>query len=256
MYKTHPNFNTPNDSVTIWRYMDITKLLSLLTESALFFCRADLLDDEAECITPLFQKKIYAKDVGVQDDYMVDYIAIERKSESYQKRYTTINCWHINEFESTAMWKVYLNNSDGVVIKSTVGRLKSALKSHTENDIYIGKVNYVDYSKEIWGNYLYYPLIHKRSFFKYEQELRALIRHSPSNEEFDIVRENGGLDFDKLDGIKNGGVFINLDLGALIEEIIVPPKMETWKIKAIKNICERYLDKISINKSQIDNIII
>ena len=37
-----------NENAKIWRYMDFTKLVSLLEKRALFFCRSDKLGDPFE----------------------------------------------------------------------------------------------------------------------------------------------------------------------------------------------------------------
>src|ERR1022692_3306148 len=42
-YTEHPEFCLPERDRTIWRYIDFTKLVSLLEKQALFFARADLL---------------------------------------------------------------------------------------------------------------------------------------------------------------------------------------------------------------------
>jgi hypothetical protein len=45
----HPVFTKPQDpNVPIWRYMDFTKFVSMLENSALYFCRSDLLGDPFE----------------------------------------------------------------------------------------------------------------------------------------------------------------------------------------------------------------
>ena len=49
MYKEHPVFEKPeNENTKIWRYLDFTKFVSLLDKSALFFTRADRLNDPFE----------------------------------------------------------------------------------------------------------------------------------------------------------------------------------------------------------------
>src|SRR4051812_13772384 len=48
MYCSHDCFPTPEDDTPIWRYMDITKSLSLLKESVLYFSRLDTFDDPFE----------------------------------------------------------------------------------------------------------------------------------------------------------------------------------------------------------------
>ena len=42
MYIEHPDFEQPKDESTkVWRYMDISKFLSLLETSSLYFTRSD-----------------------------------------------------------------------------------------------------------------------------------------------------------------------------------------------------------------------
>ena len=48
MCEEHPAFSPPSDDAVLWRYMDFTKFVSLLDRSALFFARADKLNDPFE----------------------------------------------------------------------------------------------------------------------------------------------------------------------------------------------------------------
>ena len=49
MYQKHPEFEEPsNENIKIWRYLDFTKFVSYLDRKALFFTRADKLDDRFE----------------------------------------------------------------------------------------------------------------------------------------------------------------------------------------------------------------
>ena len=36
---------------------------------------------------------------------------------------TAVNCWHINEHESAAMWDLYLKSNEGIAIQSTYQKL-------------------------------------------------------------------------------------------------------------------------------------
>src|SRR5262249_52953837 len=93
-----------------------------------------------------------------------------------------LNCWHMNEYESAAMWKVYLRSNEGVAIQSTFGRLISCLGRERRFSIYIGRVAYIDYrTGVIPESSEYEPFLHKRKSFEYEREVRALIDIS-SNE--------------------------------------------------------------------------
>ena len=59
-----------------------------------------------------------------------------------------ISSWHINEYESFAMWQIFTKNNEGLAIQSTIKRLQEALKPETKTTQYIGEVNYIDYKKE------------------------------------------------------------------------------------------------------------
>lgn len=49
MYKEHPIFIPPvNPDIKLWRYIDFTKLVSLLSREQLFFSRADKFADPFE----------------------------------------------------------------------------------------------------------------------------------------------------------------------------------------------------------------
>lgn len=49
MFEPHPDVNPPsNPDVPIWSYMDLARLVSLLSHRALWFSRADLLGDPHE----------------------------------------------------------------------------------------------------------------------------------------------------------------------------------------------------------------
>jgi len=53
MYKDHPAFRKPTDSnISLWRYQDMARLVSLLEYKSLYFCRSDLLPDKFEGSLP------------------------------------------------------------------------------------------------------------------------------------------------------------------------------------------------------------
>ena len=46
MYEKHPVFFQPDDEeIKVWRYMDFTKLISLIDSRRLYFTRADKFND-------------------------------------------------------------------------------------------------------------------------------------------------------------------------------------------------------------------
>ena len=151
MYEKHRAFETPPDNCTIWRYMSFTKFSWLVAKESLFFSRLDQHSDEWEGL------------VSTKPD-----IIEHRKYIRFTKY---INCWHINDSESEAMWKLYGPLGETVSIKSTVGSLIKSLKSAIP--AFIGKVNYSE--GEIPDENLYWPVLFKRKPFQHEEELRLCI---------------------------------------------------------------------------------
>ena len=64
-------------------------------------------------------------------------------------RQVFISCWHRSEYESAAMWKLYLKSDEGVAISTTCDRLSRCFKDGTPHDIFIGEVDYLDYTRQV-----------------------------------------------------------------------------------------------------------
>jgi len=158
------------------------------------------------------------------------------------RKNTVMNCWHINEYESAAMWRLYLKSDEGVAIQSTFKRLKDSLNSYPE-DVYIGQVKYVDYKRNIIpeGN-LFYPYTHKRKSFEYERELRAVIGEMPV--------EAGK--FDSKKELFDVGAYIPVYLDVLVERIFLPPQAPDWFGELVKSIIEKYDLKKEVVQSNLD----
>jgi hypothetical protein len=149
-------------------------------------------------------------------------------------KHTFVNCWHINDMQSDAMWKLYLHSNEGVAIRSTVGSLKESL-IEKEPDIFIGKIKYIRYSKDVIPEGTLSPYFHKRKAFEHENELRAVIQKvkldSKGNPAFGIATNKSGLT-------------IPIDIDKLIKRIVISPKCLQWQRELVISI----LDKYGINK--------
>ena len=140
MYQTRNNFTPPPDDAVLWRYMSFTKFVSLLTTKALFFARADKLGDPFEGslsqlnvdLSPVINSGIPEEQISLLHNHIKD-----------QRRFVLVNCWHENEHESDAMWKLYSGNGEGIAIKTDFHSLKMSLVG--KDNVYIGRVSYVDY---------------------------------------------------------------------------------------------------------------
>src|ERR1035441_2743983 len=92
-------------------------------------------------------------------------------AQSYRRR-LFVNCWHLGELESEAMWRIYCGREDGVAVVLPYNRLRDSL---TEANTYIGAVNYIRFNVEVINSGDSYSLaMHKRKEFEYEQEARIV----------------------------------------------------------------------------------
>jgi len=241
MYKEHPDFESPqNENAKIFRYMDFPKFVSLLDTSALFFSRADKLGDPFE---GSFSKanielrpQVYKGEVPQKA-----FVQLGEFIKSL-KKFTFINSWYLNEYESAGMWKSYLKSNEGIAIQSTFKKLKDSLKDK-EHSIHIGKVKYIDYEKD-WmpeGN-SFYPFLHKRKNFEHEQELRVVIQ--------DVPLKGGKIDFSTP--LFDEGLYVSVDLNVLIDRIYLAPTCPKWLSELTESVTKKYgLDK-EVKQSSLD----
>ncbi|MFR1761868.1 hypothetical protein [Frisingicoccus sp.] len=132
---------------TLWKYMDLSKFLNLLS-GKLYFNNVFNFEDVFECRIPTKRdkvQKVYRKEQGewklVADESRKALVKVE---EDIGKR-TFVCCFHKNECESAFMWKLYAENK-GVAIKTTEERIRESLGENKKR-IVIKPVDYMDYKK-------------------------------------------------------------------------------------------------------------
>ena len=232
MYLNNPNIKLPEDPDTIvWKYLDLSKFLDLLLSQKLFMSRSDKFEDQYE---GTFSEPTYEeiKKLSINNPEFLHYYKSHREK-------VAISSWHINEYESFAMWQIFTQNSEGIAIQSTVNRLKKALNSETQYQQYIGEVNYIDYKKEyIPFDDMFFPFLFKRKSFQYEREVRILS---------DVTQSNIKL---------NDGLKINVDINQLIEKIYIHPKSENWYKNLVIELVSKLGFDFTIEKSDLESDIL
>ncbi len=180
MYEQHPSFDEPPNETVIWRYMNLSKFAAMLFNSSLFFSRIDQLGDTTEGTIQL--KLLMSQDRAVksdrEEDNPVTYktnLDVYLGSIEMMRLSTFVNCWFMSEHESMLMWRQYVND-EGIAIKSTFGKLKTASSDSKQHKINLGMIKYLDYHHEmIPMENLFNLFTHKRVFFSDEREVRAVI---------------------------------------------------------------------------------
>ena len=232
MYLTSPNIQLPEDPDTIvWKYLDLSKFLDLLLSQKLFMSRSDKFEDQYEGTfsEPTFEE---IKKLAINNPDFLDYYKTHREK-------VAISSWHINEYESFAMWQIFTQNSEGLAIQSTIRRLQKALEPEKNLKQYIGQVNYIDYKKEyIPFDDMFFPFLFKRKSFQYEREVRILS---------DVTQSNIKL---------NDGLKINVDINQLIEKIYIHPKSENWYKNLVIELVSKLGFDFTIEKSDLESDIL
>jgi hypothetical protein len=232
MYVGNSNIKLPEDPHTIvWKYLDLSKFLDLLLSKKLFMSRSDKFEDQYEGTfsEPTFEE---IRKLSIDNPDFLKYYKTHREK-------VAISSWHINEYESFAMWQIFTQNSEGLAIQSTIGKLQKSLRSENHFQQYIGEVNYIDYKKEyIPFDDLFFPFLYKRKSFQYEREVRILS---------DVTQNNLKL---------NDGLKINVDVNLLIEKIYIHPKSENWYKNLVIELVAKLGFDIAIEKSDLESDIL
>lgn len=214
--------------------MDFTKFVSMLDLKALFFARSDLLGDAFEGAGSIANFKLRPI-----LDATPDRIKALSEARGRLRKKVFTNCWHMNERESAAMWKLYARSNEAVAVQSTYQLLHSCLPAKT----YLGPVHYIDYENDFLPeDDLLRAFMCKRMSFEHERELRALIRLVPEEPETFVGYTVGPI-----------GRTVAVNLHDLIQNIHVAPTAPTWFADLVRNVMSKYqLDKPVVESSLDD----
>jgi hypothetical protein len=244
------SYEIPSKETVLWRFMDFTKFVSLLSSQSLFFTRADRFEDPFEGAKGIKKNKTkwdkhylgFFEQAYKNPPDGVDFNKSDSEIKNEAKRLlkelddggksdlkrTFINCWHENPFESEAMWKLYTKNmSEGIAIQTTYDKLYRALNRNPS--ISIGRINYIDYSKRFAG--INESFWFKRKSFEHEKEVRAIYKDFKVDSEF--------------------GLPMNVNVKTLINKLYVSPTAQDWFVDVLKDTLEKYELKKKIHRSSM-----
>lgn len=210
----HPSFRQPKDgSVKVWRYMSLPKLISLIDSQRLYLTRLDKMSDRYEgSVTKATAEgiKLHFQMTGSTANYNgVADLFIQGRAASF------VSCWHANEHESEAMWRLY-GGTGGVAVQTTYSKLAQSVVN--EYEVYIGLVRYIDYEKEWFPDAnAFTPIMHKRKSFEHEREVR-LVWYWGSPTPPETVPES---------------LSIPWDVASIVENIFVDPTAPPYYFEAV-----------------------
>lgn len=198
-----------DSGLKIWRYMDLSSFISLIVNDAIYFPCSTEFQDPFEGHLPASHRKamisltkdLWGEIIKAQGGDEAELIKLHNYATEEVRRKNGVSCWHMNNYESEAMWKLYADK--GISIESTIGQLQEALPGVVhENKIHIYKVRYADFENdEIDKGHEHYAFAIKRKSFEHEQELRASVQLP----------------------IEGQGVYVQCNLEKLITKIHVSP---------------------------------
>src|SRR6476646_3194797 len=222
MPRNHSSFPQPDDpSVPVWRYTDLSKFVWMLQRKALYFVRADLLlrddpyegyptkamADPADFVATMKAGYLLRnKEFGEREETFVKQIAERGLAFTREaRRGFYVSCWHANKHESQAMWKLYTSLNESICVRSAYNQLWDCLP---RQGCFLGKVTYLDYDLDTFDSRNLLSLImHKRSSFNHEQEVRAVIM------DLENIRPSSN------DKVAAPGKVVEVDIPTLIKEV-------------------------------------
>lgn len=219
------------DDTPIWRYFTFERFVDILETHSLWFSRPFKFDDRWEGLFPpsyIRRTRQYANANGIPfEEFDRDF----RKRVLRHRYAHFVNCWHMSNHESDAMWKLYAQAKGGIAIQSTVGDVSECMRPHNS-----GKVIYYDPSHDVRSLTIFGPhdILFKRNPFWWEREYRfwfddSELRHKiEAGEEVEEKELSPG----QLVGIS--------DMQRLIKKIVVAPGASDEFIEKVQATCAEH----------------
>lgn len=243
---------------TIWRYFDILKFIDFISGN-LYFSRADKFQDKFEGrypkkvveqyeaifkYNPFKEGEEYFNSVEKSGNLFMKQI---RKAELKHKECIAISCWHLNEYESAAMWNIYSKSGYGIAVKTKVSKVKNIEipKGYSFCDFAVKYEDFEVLDEPDMMQYAFLPCMYKRKSFNYENEYRFALFEEIANPVFEFEDENDiGFPmtkmYNKFKVLDEKGLKVKIDPSKVIDEIILSPSLQDWELEIINDYLKQY----------------
>lgn len=242
--------------VMVWRYFDFPRFMALLESQSLYFCRADLFQDKCEgSFTRAaidYREKIWRESMpNIPGEHFATFMDVHRFRNKEQRKSFYINCWHMNDHESAAMWELYGSRNQSIAVQSSYRTLRQLLPikqlpsgQPDEGHVDIGIVQYLDYETDPMPQiYSFDPFLRKRKSYAHEKEVRLFYQAPTQAGSYEKQPNGNGYVFKPADGIvieNPPGKEFKVDLNRLIHKIYISPDSPSWFHDLIESLFERY----------------
>ena len=260
-----PELRFQRGTRVLWRYMDLAKLLALLSKRSLFFPSLDKLGDRfegrwSERTLELVRDRdeLWTRDRGdhvvVEDKRNDQHLEFPRLDPHWtvdetinhwngalrggaSRSSTFVNCWYEEDEESEAMWKLFASQQYGVAVRTTAARLIGTFTEQLPD--YFGRVSYIAYDSHLMPVTEFPPVFFKRRAFMHEREVRAVV--APEHRIEKAEEEN-----------RSPGVECPIDPEQLIEAVVVSPYSPGWLPDIVQSVLEKYEIDAAVEKSVLE----
>lgn len=219
------------DNTIIWRYYKFERFVEILKTHRLWFSRPFCFEDQWE---GLFPPSYVRRTRQYADANGIPFKEFDREFRSRLQRHRYahfVNCWHMSDHESDAMWRLYSLANTGIAIQSTIGDFSECLRPH-----YSGRVIYYDPSHDLLSPSSFGPhdILFKRIFFSLEQEYRFWFYDDELHQ-----RIEAGEEFQDKD-VSSGRLVDISDMQRLFKRIVVAPGTSDEHIDRVRASCDEH----------------
>lgn len=210
-----------NDS-SIMRYLSIPKFFDIILNNKLALTRLDLMEDkyEGDIVNIIIKDGHFYSN----NDTIRNYVENMKTSRNH----FYISSWCLGFKESHALWKIFTNPNEGLLIKVKIKSIER-LYGSSFDDIYLGKVIYfsgLDVVNIVNGRNKHesiknYNAMIKLDYFDYENEVRFVFKS------------------DNIERIK----YLEFEAKELIYEVVFSPNMPEY----IKYFIKKTTDKLGFD---------
>ena len=229
------NIDIP-DEQKIWRYMDLTKFIHLITHEYIYFHKVSEFQDKYEGnLTALDLEECHSS---------LSQMTLEQRDWFY------VSCWHISDYESHAMWNVYGKNSDSLAIQTDFKTLKDSFSDIYDDEVELSKVKYIDYNSSKMlddffqkGSMRVHDVIdYKHISYDYERELRAKVwlGYMNKKDQYLAVKKDSNI-----------GLYTKINIRKLIKRVYISPNASSMLASCVIKLMDQLKIEAEIHTSDL-----